>query len=1311
MIFRKPILFGILVGVLLLGLTQFLTFQRYLLSKEAEQIEITSELEKTKERIQIALNRSLTTTKILGFLVEKYGVPNNFDSVAMQLLESNEFIDAIQLTRIGVITHVYPLQGNEAVINYDILSDSMRSKEANKAIANKELFFSGPFELKQGGLGIVGRQPIFKDGNFWGFSAVIIKLSTLINRVGLDNTKGNKAIYQFSKINPNTFKEEFFLPEVIGLTKGNFIKVVLPDGAWNLYAQPKKPTQIADFWLLIFLGISLSCIAGLLAWNFAREPKKMRQMISEKTAELHDSIRRFQVLSSINERRIDRFTAAEQATEFTNQVREAFGVDACTIHLIDGNELKLLGSIGVEKHELEDVLPLAHPYLDKIIKEKKVLTIEDTRTDNNFNPDAKFKYSSCAGAPLLAGINVLGVVKLYVRKELRTFSRLELEHLQMAARQFAHVVENTGLYNQNEKHKEVLVKQIIARKNTELVLKESEDKFRGLAEQSLTGIYIIEGEYYKYVNPRFAEIFGYSTDELLRNFKAADTVYGPDLEMVRDTVNKRLAGESVKSQYAFRGIKKDGTIIHVEVFGKAAKTGNSTITIGTLLDVTDRVQSAQLILESEKKYRSLIEQASDPILLYSFDGTIHEFNTSAWSISGYTKEEFANLKLTDILVGDVILNQEKYAAQLRNESVTIERKLRKKDGLILDMEINARMLEDGKMLAFARDITDRKKAVKELAENENYLRTILETEPECVKVLNPKGELISMNPAGLAMIEAENEQQVLKQRMVDLVDKNYQVAFKKLTKNVFTGVSGKLEFEITGLKGTHRWLETHAVPMKDIEGNIISLLGVTRDITERKKGDTERRLLLERNQQIISTMLDGFILADTRGRIIEVNPAYCKMIGYTHNELLLKNINEIEATLSPAEINERIAVMLKQKSVQFETTHIRKDGALINLEVSISIMVVEGQQLVAAFVRDITERKKSEELIRQSEEKFKAAFYASPDSISITSLKTGKLLEVNRGFTETFGFTREEAVEKSAYELGINRNPPDRYKIEQYFETKGMVQNAEVLFYTKANEARSCLSSVVKLEWGNEPCLLSIIKDVTESKKAEHEIVAMNKQLRELSTHLQNIREEERANISREIHDELGQQLTGLRMDISWLNKKIIPNENAIEEKMEDMLGLIDSTIKTVRRISTELRPGILDDLGLLAALDWQSQEFEKRTGIKTKFNSPVRELELNKAITTGIFRVYQESLTNVARHSGAQEVESFLDYADNELVLTIRDNGIGLQDGFSDQRRTLGIVGMKERAMMMGGELQIKGVTGIGTSVTLRVPLFQNPV
>jgi len=210
-------------------------------------------------------------------------------------------------------------------------------------------------------------------------------------------------------------------------------------------------------------------------------------------------------------------------------------------------------------------------------------------------------------------------------------------------------------------------------------------------------------------------------------------------------------------------------------------------------------------------------------------------------------------------------------------------------------------------------------------------------------------------------------------------------------------------------------------------------------------------------------------------------------------------------------------------------------------------------------------------------------------------------------------------------------------------------------------------------------------------------------QLRELSDHLLNIRETERTNIAREIHDELGQQLTILKMDISWLHQKLKKYEDAaVLQKTSDTLQLLNETIKTVRRIATELRPSMLDDLGLIEAIEWQSKEFEKRSGITISFESAIPHLPIANSVATSLFRIYQEALTNIGRHANAKHVYSKLQLENDNIILIIKDDGIGFDMQTLAVKKTLGLLGMKERTLMMGGRFEINSKAGEGTTIVI---------
>ncbi len=231
-----------------------------------------------------------------------------------------------------------------------------------------------------------------------------------------------------------------------------------------------------------------------------------------------------------------------------------------------------------------------------------------------------------------------------------------------------------------------------------------------------------------------------------------------------------------------------------------------------------------------------------------------------------------------------------------------------------------------------------------------------------------------------------------------------------------------------------------------------------------------------------------------------------------------------------------------------------------------------------------------------------------------------------------------------------------------------------------------------------------IQRDVTEKYEAAETVRASRQELRALAARLQDVREEERTVIAREVHDELGQALTGLKLDIAWMKRRLPPNDQ-LGAQCGSMMERIDGTLRVVRRIATELRPSVLDQLGFEAALEWQAQEFAVRTGIPVDLDISVAGAKIDDQLGTSAFRILQESLTNVARHSRATRVFIRMVKTHEDLTLEVMDNGLGIPPDRLDGTTSLGVVGMRERALACGGELSIVGNPAFGTSVSLRIP------
>ena len=372
------------------------------------------------------------------------------------------------------------------------------------------------------------------------------------------------------------------------------------------------------------------------------------------------------------------------------------------------------------------------------------------------------------------------------------------------------------------------------------------------------------------------------------------------------------------------------------------------------------------------------------------------------------------------------------------------------------------------------------------------------------------------------------------------------------------------------------------------------------------------------------------------------------------------------------------------------------------------IFTEEEIQLIETIARDVAfaiSEKNVQLALTSSGLKYKHLFDYNPMPMWMISYPERNFIDVNKAALKHYGYTRKEFLQMNVLDIRPSQdvdifkkmvsglNPGSDYNgVWRHRKKNGDIIRVEII----AHE--------IVYEGNNVRLILAI--DIDAKIKAEEKLQQSYRQIRQLANHLQNIREEERTNIAREIHDELGQQLTGLKMYISWLTKKIKPQEPEIQTKFANTMDLIEDTIKSVRKISTELRPSMLDDLGLLAAMEWQSNEFEKRSGIPIELINLTNNQPIPHKYTTGLFRIFQESLTNVARHADAKKVTSSLLFKDSELTLNIQDDGKGFVLRNIGSKKTLGLFGMKERAMEMGGSYEIITEPGFGTTVSIKIPI-----
>ena len=296
-IVSRPGLAGIFSFLFFIFLGYFLLWQRFQILKEGELREMSNIINLVENNVEQSLQNSYSVALSLALLVDNEGNISNFEEIAPRLVDGNPNIDVVQLVPGGIITKIYPLEGNREAINYNILQENTLKREATKAIETRKMYFAGPIELKQGGIAVVGRLPVFIQNEFWGFSAVIIKLENLLKQSGIKKLAGGNYQFQFSKKDVLTGEEIFFLPEIENLNKSYSKSVTLPDGDWRFYIASKNPNEILFLILPIeFLILILAAWLGWIISEVLEQPAKLQALLKEQAGELMQSELKFRTI-------------------------------------------------------------------------------------------------------------------------------------------------------------------------------------------------------------------------------------------------------------------------------------------------------------------------------------------------------------------------------------------------------------------------------------------------------------------------------------------------------------------------------------------------------------------------------------------------------------------------------------------------------------------------------------------------------------------------------------------------------------------------------------------------------------------------------------------------------------------------------------------------------------------------------------------------------------------------------------------------------------------------------------------------------
>jgi PAS domain S-box-containing protein len=694
-----------------------------------------------------------------------------------------------------------------------------------------------------------------------------------------------------------------------------------------------------------------------------------------------------------------------------------------------------------------------------------------------------------------------------------------------------------------------------------------------------------------------------------------------------------------------------------------------------------RRMAEEALKESQAMLGALAATAADAMVMMDDSGRVTYWSPSAVRIFGYNEQEAIGAELHNLLVPGklrdsfknvlqrVVDTERAPAADNRFEFPAVRR-----DGTEFPVEVSLSTLELAnrrQAVGIIRDITERKRAEVELLRHRDHL-----------------GELVEERTAALRQTNEHLQQEIQERLIVE------EALWKAVSR------------------------------------------------AEEEKAKSEA---------IIAAMGDGVVIHDTDFRILYQNRIHREMFGDHVGGLCYKAYFNSDEVCEDCPVQKAFGDLRNHTAEKIFTNA----GGIFHTEITASpLKDAEGKILAGIMiVRDISERKNMEDELREhrdhldflvrertaelrkvnkelraeimrriqmekdlieSQRFVQRIADATPNLLYLYDVVENKNVYINPRVQEILGYSAEDVRRAGSSffkafghsdDLNIIESLRERFsgaKDGDIVESHNRMKNAQGewrWFHSRNVVFKRTSDGLPKL-------ILGVAQDITEQREAEDELKSSRQQLRHLLAHLQSVREDERTRISREIHDELGQSLTALKMDVSLLIRRFGRNQKELREKAQSMSKLIDMNIKTVKRISAELRPGLLDELGLTAALEWQAEEFQERTGIKCELAISPEDITLDRNVSTTIFRVFQETLTNIVRHARAKNVSIDLREEGGQITLCVADDGKGITKSQVSSPKSIGLIGIRERVAFLGGDVNFAGEKDGGTTVTVTIPI-----
>ena len=623
------------------------------------------------------------------------------------------------------------------------------------------------------------------------------------------------------------------------------------------------------------------------------------------------------------------------------------------------------------------------------------------------------------------------------------------------------------------------------------------------------------------------------------------------------------------------------------------------------------------------------------------------------------------------------------------------------------------------------DVTEKKIAEEKNEINEAILKSLIDNSPALIYMKDMNGKYTHVNKM-FEQIIGVKKAEIVGKKPYEALPWDVADRFVKNDRKVIGTLEPLIVEEEFLVDNKVKTFHSILFPLRSESGKPIGIAGISSDITDRKTAEKKLQKYkkeLEESLSVNEEKLQLYFAATTDGiwdwnlltDEVFFSPRWLESLGYEPDELE-PTIESWKKLMHPDDLPKLMTALNnhlagKSKGYHCENRILRKDGTWRwNLDQGQIVKKDEmGRPLrMVGSDTDITRLKEAEFALRASEQNLAQAQEMACLGSWELDVKKHSLLWSDEVY-QIFGVDRKKF--KPSFEAFLEAvHPDDRGWIHEE-QMKGIYEKKpydvihRIVLPEGSEKNVHVKSKTFYDEKGDPERVIGTVCDITEKKIAEENLKKSTQQLRDLSNKLQSIREEDKKRISREIHDELGQTLTAIKLDLTWLEKRVDVSEPHVRDKVKSIYLHIEDSLETVRRVSTELRPQVLDVMGFCEALKWQAEKFIENTNIQYKLNIEPEGIRLQPELSTDLFRIFQETLTNVSRHSQASRVT--IDFVENknEYKLCVKDDGVGIARSRIDHSNSLGLLGIRERALIWNGQVEIEGVVGEGTQLTVKIP------